>query len=322
MGPPSRPRTIAGIFQGSATCYAGQTVAPEAALSNARAIALMTGSMAAFAVVDTCIKLASRTQSSGQILALTSLGSCVVFLALVIRKREPLFGPLAHHPALLLRSAGEVMGSFGIVMSLALAPLSTVTVVMQAQPLAVIFAAALLLGESVGWRRWMAVGLGFLGVLVILRPGQASFDPNLMWTLVAIVGFTARDLGSRLLPREVSTPFAVAWAMAALAVYGAILMPMQGGWHPVDGWTAVWLLGMVAAVSVALALITAAFRTGEVAAVAPFRYARVVFALAIATLIFGETPDATTYAGMALIVASGLYAFWRERRVPTVRAAG
>ena len=180
--------------------------------------------------------------------------------------------------------------------------------------MAVTMGAALFLGEKVGWRRWLAVVLGFVGVLIILRPGLGDFDPNLLWVLLYIFGLAARDVASRAIPQTVSTPFAVAWAMLPMSFAGAAMMPFQGGWHPVDGLTAFWLAGTTLAAAVALWMLTTALRTGEVSSVAPFRYTRILFALTIAFVIFDEVPDAFTWAGAALIVGSGLYAFFRERQ--------
>jgi drug/metabolite transporter (DMT)-like permease len=284
-------------------------------LANTRAILMMTGAMACFAGVDAFVKFASRTMSAGQILALSSAIIFAVFILWVWRDGGRLFAAEWRDPVLLIRSTGEVVGSFGIIMALALAPLAEVSALGQAQPLAVTLGAALFLGEKVGWRRWAAVLLGFIGVLVILRPGMGGFDPNLLWVLLYIFGLGARDLASRALPTHVSTPFAVVWAMVPMTIAGLIIMPFQGGWHPLDGMALLSLLGMSISAAVALVLLTTALRTGEVSSVAPFRYTRILFALLIAVAIFGEQLDAYTLLGAALIVGSGLYAFLRERRL-------
>ncbi len=280
----------------------------------------MIGAMAAFSLVDTFVKLASRTQSAAQILALTSAVAFVIFAAWVWKDGGRLLTPEARNPVMLIRSAGEVIDSLGIVMALSLAPLSSVSALAQAQPLAVTMGAALFLGEKVGWRRWSAVILGLIGVLIILRPGLGSFDPNLLWVLVYVFGLGARDLASRALPSTMSTQFAVAWAMLPMAVFGATLMPFQGGWHPIDGLTALYLIGVTLAAVVALWMITSALRTGEVSAVAPFRYTRIIFALTIAFVVFGEVPDIFTWIGAGLIVGSGVYTFWRERQIRAIKA--
>ncbi len=283
-------------------------------MNNTRAILLMTLSMAAFAGVDATIKLASRSIGPGQITAVTSAAIFLIFFSVLKLNGERFLDRSALGRVMVIRSTGEVIGSVGIIIALGLVPLSTVTVMGQALPLAVTVGAALFLGEQVGWRRWLAVSVGMAGVLLILRPGFAGFDANVLWVLLYIVGLGARDLASRVLPRSVSTPFAVAWSMLALTIAGLCLLPFEGGWKPMNVPTTLYLAGMTACASVAITLITVAMRTGEVSAVAPFRYTRIVFALFVAYALFGEVPDAATWVGSAMIVGSGLYAFLRERR--------
>lgn len=275
----------------------------------------MIGAMGFFSLVDGFTKLASRTQSVGQILALTSGAAFVIFVSWVWRDGGRLLTSDVRNPAMLVRMTGEVIGSVGIISALALAPLPSVAALAQAQPLAVTLGAALFLGEKVGWRRWSAVILGLTGVLIILRPGVSSFDPNLLWVFLYIFGLAARDLASRALPTTISTPYAVAWAMLALTICGAAMMPFQGGWHVVEGWTAVWLAGITLSAAVALWMITSALRAGEVSAVAPFRYTRILFTLSIAYLVFDDVPDFYTWVGVLLIVGTGIYTFLRERQV-------
>lgn len=281
---------------------------------NARAIVLMIASMAGFTGVDVFAKLARETQSAGQVLALTSGLMFVIFYVAMWRNGERLSHPLAWNRTLLVRSMGEVVGSVGIIIALGLVPLSTVVVLGQALPLAATLGAVVFLGEKVGWRRWAAVGAGFFGVLLILRPGLEGFDPNALWVVLYIVGLAARDLASRGLPRTISTQFAVTWSMLYLTIAGVVLVWFEGGWQPIDGPAAAYLLAITLSASVGVTLITMAMRLGEVSAVAPFRYSRLIFALGFAFLVFGEVPDAATWAGSALIVGSGLYAFWRERQ--------
>ncbi|MGI9394726.1 MAG: DMT family transporter [Boseongicola sp.] len=282
-------------------------------MANTRAILLMTAAMAAFAISDAFINRAAESLPTGQILAITCALSLIPFVFRLRKSDERLFSAKLRHPAFLIRTAGEVLGSLGYVMALSLVPLATASALLQAQPLAATMAAAVILGEHVGPRRWTAVGLGFVGVLMIIRPGAEAFDPNALWTLLGIVGFTARDLGTRLLPKDISTPFVSFWALFVLGLLGFAIMPVDGAWRPLESLTWIWLVGCSASVAVAFVVITAALRIGEISAIAPFRYTRMVFALAIAILLLGENPDAMTWAGTALIICSGIYAFWRER---------
>ncbi|NNE87414.1 MAG: DMT family transporter [Silicimonas sp.] len=284
-------------------------------MNNTRAIFLMIGAMAGFASVDAFFKLATATQSPGQILALTSIGSLAIFTVILWRNGERLVHADALVPLVQIRAAAETAGTFGIVMALAVVPLAEVTVIAQSQPLVVTLMAAAFLGEKVGPRRWTAVALGLLGVIIIMRPGLGTFDPNHLWVLLYVVGLSFRDVASRALPSNLSTAFVVSWSLIWMICFGAFLMPFQGGWHPIDRQTAFYLAGITITVSIALALITMSFRAGEIGAVAPFRYARIVFGLALAWLVFGETLDLISWLGLALIVGSGLYAFWRENQL-------
>lgn len=286
---------------------------------NARAILLMIASMLVFTCVDACMKMAGRYVSTGQLLLVVSIGSLAIFLPLLKRQGAAFFSRRALERPVLVRSAGELLAWFGLTEALRAAGLGTVTAVMQVQPLVVVLGAALFLSEPVGWRRWSAVLVGFLGVLVILGPGVADFDAGLLWTIPAIVGLTMRDLASRVLPRGVSTGFAVSWAMVAIAAYSLVLIWSDGGWKPVAaaGWG--WMALLILLVSLGMALITVAMRTGEASVVAPLRYTRIVFGLGLAYLFFGEVPGASIWLGAGLIVGAGLYSYWREmRRAPAI----
>ena len=143
---------------------------------------------------------------------------------------------------------------------------------------------------------------------------MAGFDANALWTLVGIVGLSMRDLGTRMLPQRISTPFVAAWALLLISVLGLVVSPLSGWtWPTASAW--LLLVGTSAAICVAFICVTTALRTGEVSAIAPFRYTRIVFALILGFFIFGEVPDAAVWGGTALIIATGLYAFWRESQL-------
>ena len=157
--------------------------------------------------------------------------------------------------------------------------------------------------------------MGFFGVIIILGPGVMGLNSGLLWTIPAILGLTMRDLASRVLPEGVSTGFAVSWAMVLIVLYSLGLVLSDGGWTPVvaEGWF--WMALLVGLVSLGMALITIAMRTGEASVVAPIRYTRIVFGPALAYLFFEEVPAATVWLGAALIVGAGLYSYWRELRL-------
>jgi drug/metabolite transporter (DMT)-like permease len=287
-----------------------------------RAILLMVVAMAAFAVEDMFIKLASPPVPQGQVLLMMGLAGLPVFAALARWQGMSLFQPGFFHPAVLARNLGEMVGTTGFIMAITLVPLTTASAVFQAMPLAVTAGAALFLGERVGWRRWSAISFGFAGVLVVLRPGLEGFEPAALWAVLAVVGLGARDLFTRMVPKSVPSMVLSGWAFVAVAAVGAIMLAVTGGAVWPDGPQAGALLGALVLGIGAYLTLTMALRTGDVSAVMPFRYSRLIFALLIGALVFGERPDALTYVGMAMILGAGLYTILRERALSKAARSG
>ena len=282
-------------------------------MSNARAIWLMVAAMAAFAVCDMFLKLSARTLGVGQVAVLLAAGVAVIFWIALYREGGRLIAPELRNRAFLIRCAGEVIATTCVTVALSLIPIVTFSSIIQAQPLAVTLGAAIFLRERVGWRRWLSIFVGFLGVLIVLRPGAGDFEPAALWALAGVLGMTTRDLATRALPKSVSTVFAATWALLAVMAAGAVLVPFTGGWQPIDGITAVWVAGMILSGALAYLSITLAMRTGEVSAIASFRYTRIVFAMLIGYIVFAERPDLWVWVGTVVIVISGIYTLARER---------
>lgn len=291
------------------------------AADNLRGILLMLAAMALFAVEDMFLKWAAAGLPVGQIVFVSGAFGAPVFWAMAARGGRPVLSRAALHPAVLARNAGEMIGTLGYILALASLPLSTVSAVLQAMPLAVTMGAALFMGEAVGWRRWGAIATGFAGVLLVIRPGMDGFRPEVLWVVLTVAGLALRDLATRRIPPECSTAQVSAWGLWAVALLGLLMIAVDGGARLPSGGQALILLGALVFGTAGYWAITAASRTGEVAVVAPFRYARLIFALVIGALVFAERPDAITLLGAALIVGSGLYALARER-LRRQRAAG
>ncbi|RUS60424.1 DMT family transporter [Pseudorhodobacter sp. E13] len=283
---------------------------------NTRASLLMLGSMAAFALEDVFLKRAATALHPGQVIAMLGFAGALCFWAVAAAKGQPILTRRALTGAALIRSLSEAGASMLYITALALIPLSVNVALLQASPLVVTMGAALVLREPVGWRRWSAIVAGFLGVLIILRPGTDAFQAAGLLTVAAVIILAARDLSTRIMPADIGTFQLTTWAYIALVPAGLLLMALDrtrfAAINPAD-WgdlTLALLTGLVGYVAV-----TAAMRIGEVSFVAPFRYARLVFALILAAIFFGERPDALMLAGAALIIGSGLYTFARERRL-------
>lgn len=278
----------------------------------------MVAAMAGFALEDMFIKLAAGGGGglgTGQILLMIALVGCPFFAAVAKAQGAAVITRDAVHPAMIWRNLGEVVGTIGFVTAITQTPLSSASAIAQAMPLAVTFGAAVVFGEAVGWRRWTAILVGFAGVIVILRPGLAAFEPKSLWAVLAVIGLSVRDLATRRVPARITSMQVSAWGFGAVGLLGAAMLAVQGNAAMPTSWQAACLAGAIIIGIASYWAIVAAMRVGEISAVTPFRYSRMVFALIIGVFIFDESPDLVTLLGTALIIASGLYTLWRERRL-------
>lgn len=275
----------------------------------------MLAAMALFAVEDLFLKLAAAGLPVGQIVLISGALGAPVFWVMARRQGRGIWVKEALHPAVIARNAGEMIAAASYVAALAAVPLGTVAAVLQALPLAVTMGAALVFAERVGWRRWTAILAGFAGVLLVIRPGSDGFRVETLLVLISVAGIVLRDLAARAIPPSVTTAQVSAWGLLSVTLLGVGMMLASGQAKAVSGPETVILLGAVVFGTAGYWAVTAATRTGEVAVVAPFRYSRLVFSMSLGVVFLAERPDGPTLAGAGLIVASGLYAFARERRL-------
>jgi drug/metabolite transporter (DMT)-like permease len=281
--------------------------------ANARAALMMMAAMTAFTLNDALTKWISTDIGVGQTMVLRGIAATLI-LAFLARRQGAFARPaMFRQPVILLRSLAEIGGTVTFLLALPHLPISNVSAIYQALPLVVTLGAALFLGEAVGWRRWSAILVGFGGVMLIIQPGAASFS---VWTLLVIIslGFSAtRDLLTRRLPSDTPT-FGVAM-LAALGVTltGGVMVPLEGGWQPVGLDHAAGIAATALLISAAYTTLISAMRTGEISFVAPFRYVALIVAIIVGFIAFDERPDALMLAGSAIVIASGIYMFHRER---------
>ena len=156
-------------------------------MNNFKGILLMLIAMAGFTMEDLFMKKLSVNLSTGQILITLGFGSSLVFALMAKSKGYKLTAKIFWSKGMLIRQFAEGIAAIAFITSLTLIPLSTVAAVFQATPLVITMGAALFLGEAVGWRRWLAIIVGLIGVLIIIRPGLNSFDPNVGYVLIAVL---------------------------------------------------------------------------------------------------------------------------------------
>lgn len=283
-------------------------------MDNLKGMGAMTLAMLTFAIADMFIVMAAPHVPIGQLVVIFGLFGVPILVAITRFRGIRLLSPALLTRPILLRNLTEIWATIGIIFALANLDFSLVSAVMQANPLLVTLGAAFFLGEPVGWRRWTAILVGLAGVLIILRPGTGAVEASAILAVIATLGLSARDLVTRIVPREIPSLFVATWGFASTIPAGLILMPFTGGWTVPPPQA----IGFLAASSVfgaaAYLTITLAMRYGDIAVVTPFRYSRLIFAFAIALLVFGETPDAWTWIGAGIVVATGVYTLLREGR--------
>ena len=272
----------------------------------------MLASMALFGIEDMFLKMATAGLPTGQIIFVSGALGLPVFLILAWRQKQKVWTRSALHKAVIARNIGEMLASIAYITALATVPLATVSAVLQALPLAVTMAAALFMQEQVGWRRWVAICVGFSGVILVIRPGMDGFKAEALWVLISVAALVLRDLSSRAIPKEYSTTQISAWGLMAITLLGAMMMVRGGAVVPNAEQSGILVAAALFGTS-GYAAIVAASRTGEVSVVAPFRYARLIFAIVIGVTVFSESLDMATIIGSSLIIGSGLYSFTRER---------
>ncbi len=282
-------------------------------MENLRGIILMTLSMFGFTVTDSFHSTLSKSIPVSQLLFMFGLCGFFVFAAVIVRSGQKVFTRDWKHPLVLARNGSEAIGTAAFITALVVVPLSTASAILQATPLFVTIGAAMFLNEAVGWRRWAAIIMGFGGVLLILRPSSDGLAWEVLLVVLALIALAARDVTTRAMPGKLSTLHLAAYAFATVALTGLAMVPFGAPPHIPTPVQAGLSLASVATGTLSYYAITAAMRLGEASVITPFRYSRLIFAMSIGIFVLGERPDAMTWLGAAVIIASGLYTFARER---------
>ncbi len=275
----------------------------------------MLGSMSAFTINDAFMKALSDELSVHQAVLLRSI--VVIALLFVLAKSQGAFRvEIARKDRVLvrIRTVSEVGAAYFFITALFNMPIANVTAIIQALPLTVTLAGAVFLAEAVGWRRISAIIAGLIGVLLIVRPGGDGFTIYSVYALLAVACVTVRDLAARKMTRSVPTIRVALHAVIGVALFmGA--MSIGKDWVPVSQKAGLQLAGASFFVIGGYVFSVAAMRVGEIGFVAPFRYASLLAALMLGFLIFGDWPDNLMLLGSAIIVAAGLFTFYRTNKV-------
>jgi drug/metabolite transporter (DMT)-like permease len=281
---------------------------------NSRGALLMALAMAAFTCNDALVKSVTSELSIPQIMAVRGVMATALIYGVSVYMGVHLSLKAVLKPLVLLRTAFELGATLTFLTALAHIEFAAMSSIMQALPLVVTLGAAVFFGEPVGWRRWTAIGVGFAGVLLIVRPGPEGFTPIALLAVIACCFTAARDLTTKRISTEIPTLTVTFFTSLANTVLGAALIVPMGGWDPVS----TYALGHLALASVLVfagyQAVIKAMRSGEISFIAPFRYTGLLWGLVIAVLAFDEHPNAYMLTGAAIVIGSGLYTFYRERK--------
>jgi len=282
---------------------------------NMRGALAMIGAMTAFTVNDAFMKTLADEMPLFQSLALRGIAASLVMVVLArMLGQWRLDLPRRDWGLMAIRAVAEMAGAWTFVTALFHMPIGNVSAILQALPLTITLASALILGEAVGWRRMLAILIGLCGVMLIVRPGHDGFSIYALYALACVACVTVRDIVSRML-----SPGTPSVMVAATSAIGVMLFAGLGSafvdWQPVSVSAALRLGGSVLFLIGGYTLSVTAVRQGDMAFVAPFRYSGLLVALVIGILVFGDWPDGWMLAGAAIVVATGLYTLYREQRL-------
>ena len=281
-------------------------------MDNLKGILFMILAMAGFACEDLFIKMLSENLPISEIIIILGFSGSIIFFIIGLLTKAPIFHQGLLTTPVIIRTLCELFGALFFVLAIALTPLSSASAIIQVMPLLVTIGAAIFFKEKVGWRRWTAVFVGFIGVLLILRPGFGSFMPASIFALLGATFLAGRDLATRAIEVKLPSVTISLYAFLAFGVSGIMLIPFSSEMIVPSSKDILFFAGASAFGVIAYYSIVIAARTGEMSVISPFRYSRLVFAMLLSIIVLSERPDILTLLGAAIIVASGVYTFVRE----------
>ena len=279
----------------------------------------MIAACASFACGDTIMKITANSMPTGELMFIRGFFvlSGAIAASIYLGAFSVIHRALSRMVA--VRACGDMAGAWSFQLALARMPYADLSAVGQLIPLSITAASAIFLGERVGWRRWTATLIGFLGVLLIIRPGSSTFN---WWALAgvgSVLGATVRDLATRRVDPTVPPPLIMMFSGGAVTL-SSLLSSALGGWTWPPLMITLALFGAAAFSLFGQICTIVAVRSGDISAVSPFRYTIIIFAIASGVIVFGHVPDELTMLGILIVCGAGLYTFYREQTLRRLAA--
>jgi drug/metabolite transporter (DMT)-like permease len=280
--------------------------------ANRHGILYMIAGMACFIFNDALIKLASEAMPAAQLIFLRGLMASVLVLAVAHALGETRRIVQVAQRWVAARAGVDALATMLYLVALFQLPLGNITAINMASPLIIAALAVPLLAERVDARRWWAIGVGFLGVLLVIQPRAAGFNAFSLVALAATVLHSVRDLMMRRIGTAVPAILVTLSTAVAVTLLAGVLSLAQG-WQPYGARE----LALLALAAVFLAggyhFVIRATRAGELSVIAPFRYTGLLWALVLGFAVWREVPNAIAWAGILLLIGAGLYTLHNQR---------
>ena len=281
---------------------------------NTQGALLMAASMAGFSCSDALSKTIVASMNAGQIIFIRGIFTAFIVYLLARRMGALRSWKVILQPMIALRIACEAIAAATYITALGMMPIANASAIQQAVPLAVTLGAMVFLKEPVGWRRWAAILVGFIGVLIIIRPGPDGFTLAALLVTACMFATAARDLATRCIDKNVPSLMVTVCTAISISIFGALCIVPLGGWQPVSMTSLLQILLASVLVLIGYQAVILAMRMGEISFVAPFRYLSLIWSALLGLIVFGEIPDSWAIIGAAIVIASGIYTFYRENK--------
>jgi drug/metabolite transporter (DMT)-like permease len=281
--------------------------------NNTLGVIAMLAAMAFLIVNDAIVKYTSSSLPTGEIIFVRGLMASAIILTVSWSRREFSRWRSLLQKGVILRTLGETIATMFYLSALVLMPIGNVTAILQVAPLMATAGSAIFLREQVGLRRWMAAIAGFLGVLLIIKPGAEGFNIASMLALAGVFFVTVRDVATRTIHAQAPS-FLITAASAITVTIAGLVYSLFDPWvQPNTG----QMIGLGLASVCILGgyyFTLVAFRVGEVSFISPFRYSIIIWAILLGYFVWGDIPDNLTFVGIFIVIAAGVYTFRREAR--------
>ncbi len=279
--------------------------------NNTLGVVTMLAGMAFLIINDSIVKLTSSNLPTGEIIFVRGLmASAIILLVSWMRGEFGRWRTLLQK-GVVLRTIGETTATMFYLSALILMPIGNITAILQVAPLLATAGSALFLGEKVGMRRWIAAFVGFLGVLLIIKPGAEGFHAASILALAGVFFVAVRDVSTRTVSDDAPS-FLITSASAIMVTLAGFVYALFEPWVPIQSAEVMGLALASICILGGYYFVLISFRVGEVSFISPFRYSIVIWAILIGYFVWGDIPDLWTFVGIFIVIAAGVYTFRRE----------